>query len=84
MSQKDKLKEKFLSNPRDFTFQDLIVLLSHFGYYQLKGGKTGGSRVTFSNGNSDFIRLHKPHPNNILKEYQIKKLTKDLNNRGLL
>jgi predicted RNA binding protein YcfA (HicA-like mRNA interferase family) len=84
MSQIDKLVQKLLSVPKDFTFQEMVILLNKFGYSQVKGGKTGGSRVTFSNKDNDCIRVHKPHPRNILKEYQVKKLIKDLRNRGLL
>ena len=84
MSQKEKLIEKLLSNPKDFTFQEASGLLGHLGYGQTKGGKTGGSRVAFSNGKKDYIRMHKPHPKNILKKYQVNNLINDLIERGLL
>jgi len=84
MSKSDKLIERLLSNPNDFSFQEMTTLLGKLGYKQLKGGKTGGSRVTFSDDKGDYIRLHKPHPRNILKEYQVKKLIKNLRDRGLL
>ncbi|MCL2214540.1 MAG: hypothetical protein FWC06_04940 [Treponema sp.] len=47
-------------------------------------GKTSGSRVVFSNKNGDYIRLHKPHPRNILKLYQIDDLIQNLKEKGLL
>jgi len=84
MSQKEKLIEKLLNNPKDFTFQEASTLLNHFGYNQTKGGKTGGSRVAFSNDKQDYIRMHKPHPRNILKIYQVNNLISDLIERGLL
>lgn len=34
-------------------------------------GKTSGSRVAFINKNNEKIELHKPHPENTLKLYQI-------------
>ena len=84
MSQKEKLIEKLLNNPRDFTFNEASVILNHFGYIQIKGGKTGGSRAAFSNDKHDYIRIHKPHPRNILKPYQVNNLINDLIERGLL
>ena len=60
MSKKDKL---------------LKTLLNYLGFNEDNKGKTSGSRVMFFDVNSnEVIRLHKPHPNNILKEYQLKKL----------
>jgi len=47
-------------------------------------GKTGGSRVSFTDGNGDYIRIHKPHPRNILKPYQINDIITALIERGLL
>ena len=84
MSQKEKLLSRILSNPKDFTFQEMITLLNQFGYSEVSGGKTGGSRVTFSNEKKDYIRIHKPHPRNILKSYQVKNLINDLRERGLI
>ena len=73
-----------MSRPTDFTFEELTTLLGHFGY-KIKGpGKTGGSRVTFTDGEGDYIRLHKPHPRNILKQYQIDDVIAALAERGLL
>ena len=83
MSKKHKLTERLLLYPKDFTFDQLITLLGHFGYYITKVGKTGGSRVTFTNGD-DYIRLHKPHPRNILKAYQIEDIVASLKERDLL
>ena len=84
MGQKEKLIEKLLNNPKDFTFQEASTLLNRFGYEQIKGGKTGGSRIAFVNNKKDYIRMHKPHPRNILKPYQVNNLINDLIERGLL
>ena len=84
MSRKEKLIERILSKPKDFTFEELSALLSYFGYEQIAIGKTSGSRVAFSNGGNDYIRLHKPHPRNILKAYQIEDVITALQERGLL
>ena len=84
MSKKEKLARRLISHPIDFTFDELITLLLSLGYSMEKSGKTSGSRVTFANQNGDYIRLHKPHPRNILKLYQIDAIIAHLKERGLL
>jgi len=44
VSRKDKLKRKLLRKPKDFTYDELVSLLSYFEYYEFKKGKTDGSR----------------------------------------
>jgi hypothetical protein len=79
MSRKEKLIERFCSNPSDFTWSELESLLSNFGFVEVKAGKTGGSRRAFFNEvTKQIIRLHKPHPGNILKQYQIKEVKEAL------
>lgn len=57
--------------PKDFTYNEAKRILNNFGFYEDNKGKTSGSRVSFINNNVK-IELHKPHPNNILKPYQVK------------
>ena len=83
MSKAEKLLQRLLSRPKDFTFDELVTLLGHFGYTEVRSGKTGGSRVAFIK-DEDYIRLHKPHPRKILKPYQVNNLIQDLEERGLL
>jgi len=83
VSQLEKLKERLLSKPKDFSWDELVKLLGKFGYYEMKTGKTGGSRRKFSNG-SDIISLHKPHPNPTLKAYQITDTINHLTEKGIL
>lgn len=84
MSKKEKLIARLLSKPKDFTFEELITLLGCFDFKQVNLGKTSGSRVAFSNGEGEYIRLHKPHPRNILKAYQVEYIITALRERGLL
>ena len=75
MTKKEKLLEKFLSVPKDFTYHELKILLKTLGYEESNLGKTSGSRVLFSNfDKQNKIRIHKPHPGNILKRYQISEI----------
>ena len=72
MSKSEKLLQRFLLKPKDFTFEDLRRLMKSFGYEEAKTGKTSGSRVAFINHRTwNIIRLHKPHPHPELKRYQL-------------
>jgi len=84
LSKKDKLIRRLLSRPTDFSFDELTTLLRSFGYSMETGGKTSGSRTTFTNADGDYIRLHKPHPRNILKQYQVDDIVSNLTEKGLL
>ncbi len=84
MSKKEKLIARLKLKPKDFTFDEAAQLLKYFGYDILPGGKTGGSRIAFSNASKDYIRMHKPHPRNILKAYQVQNLINDLKERDLI
>ena len=47
MSKSDKLIERFKTLPKDFTFEEMVKLLSIFGYELENKGRTSGSRVEF-------------------------------------
>jgi len=61
-------------------------LLGLLDYIISNEGKTSGSRFKFKNliDKNDFIRIHKPHPDNTLKSYQIDDVVKKLLERGLI
>ena len=85
MTRQDKLMIRFLSKPQDFRFNEMRKLLQGFGYREIKSGKTGGSRVVFfQEAAQHIIRLHKPHPSNILKRYQLDLIEDELRNRGFI
>ena len=82
MSKKEKLINRLISRPSDFEFSELITLLGYFDYTVAKSGKTSGSKVTFEDGEGDYLRIHKPHPRKILKHYQIDDIITSLKERG--
>jgi hypothetical protein len=84
MAQMEKLIERVLSNPIDFTWEELVRLLSHFGYAELKKGRSGGSGRKFADSSGHIIYLHKPHPANVLKPYAIKYVIAELIKKGKL
>jgi len=84
MSQIEKLIARLLSYPKDFTWDELVKILNYFGFKELKTAKTGGSRRRFANESKSIISLHKPHPKDILKRYQIEDIIKMLEEGGYL
>ena len=85
MSQFDKLLERFSKLPKDFSYDELRTLLNGFGYRESNKGKTSGSRVAFVNDKTKhIIRLHKPHPGNIVKKYALEQTYDELKNQGVV
>jgi hypothetical protein len=85
MSRRDKLKRRFFTRPADFTYDEMSRLLKGFGYEEIGTGKTAGSRVAFiNNTSSHIIRLHKPHPGNIMKKYQMDLVEEALRAKGII
>lgn len=84
MSKRDKLRKRFLSLPQDFTWDELTTLLAGLGFEEIAAGKTSGSRAKFYREDYKLIMLHKPHPGNILKLYQLKEIKTYLQNENLL
>lgn len=79
MSRLEKQIERLKSKPKDFTYDEAKIILNNLGFVENNKGKTSGSRVKFeTNDLSKTIILHKPHPNNILKPYQIKYILNQL------
>ncbi|HHT9108469.1 MAG TPA: type II toxin-antitoxin system HicA family toxin [Candidatus Wunengus sp. YC63] len=85
MSKAEKLLKRFLSKPKDFTYDELKRLLAGFGHKNVSTGKTAGSRVAFIHPESKhIIKLHKPHPKPELKRYQLDYIEEELRSRGLI
>lgn len=84
MTKIDKLIDRFLTKPRDLTWDELTKILNSFGYKQVSIGKTGGSRIRFISTDYPPIVLHKPHPKPILKRYQLEDIINLLRQENLL
>ncbi len=83
MSKKEKLIARLLSLPKDFTYDEMRTLLTFLGFEERSKGKTSGSRVEYAK-ESYTILLHKPHPNNQLKMYQIRQIVNELKTLKLI
>ncbi len=85
MSKFDKLKERILKEPKDFTYDELKTLLTAMGYTESNKGKTSGSKVAFTNQDTQHIvRIHKPHPKNIIKQYALRFIIDELKSQNKL
>ena len=80
MSKIERLILRFHSKPKDFTFSELKTILSFWGYDEIQGS---GSRVCFKS-KSHKIKLHKHHPGNLLKSYQIVLVIEELKKQDLI
>ncbi len=77
MTTLQKLTDRFRKKPKDFSYDELKRLLHYLGYTEKQGS---GSRVVFVNEKTSHkIKLHKPHPGNLLKRYQLDLLESELN-----
>jgi len=85
MSKKDKQIIRLISKPKDYKYAELTSVLKQLGYIEIKSGKTAGSRRAFINKETKhIIRLHKPHPKEILKIYQLDYIINELKKEKLL
>jgi hypothetical protein len=84
MSKREKLVQRFLAMPRDFTWQEMVAILAGFGYELSHAGATSGSRIKFLHPTLPPIILHKPHPTPVLKRYQMEQVAVTLRNEGLI
>lgn len=84
MGSKEKLMLRFLSQPKDFTWDEMCRLLVSLGYAPGNKGKTSGSRMIFTSDGKKPIMLHRPHPGNIIKSYVMRQVLDYLKNENLI
>ena len=83
MSRKDKLLEKLLQKPKDFTFDEMESLLSYLGYELKQGGTRSGEKF-IKDGSNEVINLHRSDPNGTLKCYILDQVIEKLRKDGVL
>ncbi len=83
MSQKNKLIDRLLKKPRDFTFDEMVSFLSYLGF-ELKQGGTGSGVKFIKEDSNEVINFHKPYPSGILKRYVLDQVIEKLRKDGLL
>lgn len=80
MSKQGKLLESFKAAKKDYKWQELVAVLTSFGFEQVEAE---GSRVDFVK-DEIVIKLHKPHPQKEVKAYALKQIKEALHKEGLL
>jgi len=83
MSSKEKLIKRFMNQPKDFTWDELVHLFNILGFSIDNKGKTSGSRILFIK-DGEAHTVHKPHPSNILKRYVMKQVLDFLLEKGFI
>lgn len=69
---KEKLRKRLDSLPTDFTWNELVTILSFYGFDVINGK---GSKRKFYNKELDRVVIcHEPHPKSIVKEYVLKEI----------
>lgn len=81
LTKKDKLLKRFLSKPKDLTWDEYAKVFAYFGF-ELKAGN--GSRRSFVDGNNNVFHIHEPHPSSIMKPYTIKLAIEWLTEQGYI
>lgn len=84
MSTKDKLILRFLSLPKDFTYDEVVRLFAIFGFEEFSKGSTSGSRVQFYRNDGQSYIMHKPHPSAIIKPTALKQLAEYIKENNLI
>ena len=82
MAAHEKLVARFKTQPADFTWDELVRPLEGCGYQEAKRGAS--SRRTFDGPGRPKIKLHKPHPSNLVKRYVLKEVRETLEKAGLI
>ena len=83
MSTKEKLIKRFIRQPKDFTWDELMRIFGIFGFEIDNKGKSSGSRVSFIK-DGEAHTIHKPHPENNLKGYIMKGALSFLIKKGFI
>ncbi len=82
MAIRDKLLEKLRHASKTFPWNDLVTLLNHLGYEKQE---MAGSRVRFYNPKTKhMIRLHRPHPESVIKGGALRDIKNTLKAEGYL
>jgi hypothetical protein len=85
MGTKEKLVERFIRQPKDFTFNELTRLFQILGFEMSQKGKTSGSRIEFFNEEKGLsYGAHKPHPDSSIKSYVMKQVLEFLTSNKII
>lgn len=81
MSKATKLRKRLLSIPKDFTWDELVIVVKGYGFEERTD--SGGSRRCFVSSKGQKIFLHEPHPHNTVKAYALREVVSSLKEFGI-
>lgn len=70
MSKLQKAIARLLAKPADYTWDELLSLMTALGYELRTAG--GSGRKFFDPASKALLFLHEPHPSKVLKAYQVR------------
>ncbi|EJG9788950.1 type II toxin-antitoxin system HicA family toxin [Klebsiella pneumoniae] len=73
MGRKEKLKSKLDGLPKNFTWDELVTLMSQYGF-SLLNAKRGSGRKFYNKTIDKLAIFHEPHPENTLKRYVLEEV----------
>lgn len=82
MSRQEKVIRRLLSKPKDFTWAELVSLMTAFGFDMEKASGSGRKFIHPTTEATLFI--HEPHPAKVLKSYQVRDAVHLLKTEGFI
>ncbi len=82
MSKKEKLLRRLSSKPKDFTWSELVSLMTALGFDMEKSSGSGRKFILEESG--AVLYIHEPHPAKVLKPYQVLDAIISLQREGFL
>lgn len=85
MSKKQKLRDRFHKkpSPKDFRWGELETMMSGYGFSWDESGGGSHGHFVFDDDKNKVIDISKPHPNGILRQYQIDGIKEKLSEWGI-
>jgi hypothetical protein len=82
MSKQEKVIRRLVSKPKDFTWAELVSLMTAFGFEMERS--SGSGRKFIYPATEATLFLHEPHPAKVLKQYQIRDAIHLLKTEGFI
>lgn len=82
MSKREKLLKRLASRPKDFTWAELVSLMTSLDFEMERA--SGSGRKFVHPVAESVLYIHEPHPAKVLKSYQVHDAIDYLKKEGLL
>jgi predicted RNA binding protein YcfA (HicA-like mRNA interferase family) len=82
VSKQEKLFRRLASKPTDFTWSELVSLMTALGFEVERA--SGSGRKFIHSQTQTTLFIHEPHPTKILKAYQVRDVIQLLKAEGFI